>query len=143
MQAALDIGNFVDAKNAFDANDAFTDTDTITGKTIDLRPAQGAQKILSILFVVAFGTATGTFGGQNHAVKLQESDDDSTWTDISGKTANVTADEGVAKLSLRTREGERKRYVRVHITAAFTTDTDGSQKVGGCAITAGGQIPKT
>lgn len=86
-------------------------TSTATGSSVDLRGYDGA------LVLVAAGTITdGT-----HTPKVQESDDDSTWSDVAsgdllGTLAPITsnAEQRVAYIGA-------KRYIRVVVTVSGAT----------------------
>ena len=71
------------------------------------------------------GAGTGdTIDGTGIDVKVQESDDNSTYTDVSGSSTAVTDadDNKLVKISVR-RPKFKKRYARVHVTRATANST--------------------
>lgn len=89
-------------------------TSTTTGTGIDVTDYDGRVK------VVLDSTAGG---GADHTmdVKLQESDDDSTYTDISGATFTQVTNAAVALEDIHLNIGETKQYVRAVATLAGTS----------------------
>lgn len=88
-------------------------TTTVNGTGIDISRSD------SVTFVVMFGAISGT--SPTYDFKVQESDDNSTWTDIAGAahtTKNASAASSVLPgLTVRT----AKRYVRSVETIGGTT----------------------
>ncbi len=81
-------------------------TTNVNGSTVDL------QGFDSVSFIVCFGTLTG---GAVSGLKLQESDDGSTWADLAG-TALAIADTDDNKSLRADLVQPRKRYARVVVT---------------------------
>ena len=87
--------------------------DTNNGSTVDLVNADG--RCFAIQHIGAVGGTSPSLTG-----KIQESDDDSTWTDVSGATFTaVTASNSLQVVSF----DRAKRYVRHHRTASGTSPT--------------------
>lgn len=99
---------------------AGSQTASSNGKSID---ALGAE---SVAFIYQFGTTTtGTSG--TVTFKLQESDDDSSFSDITGATTSaLTTDSGgqnAKRLCIPIAMAGRKRYIRAVLTVAGTVAT--------------------
>lgn len=90
------------------------------------------SKFRRALFVVDVGAVTG---GGSLTAKLQESTDDSTYTDVSGGSATaITASSKVATLEMRAGQlSSGKKYVRCRLTEG------GSQNVVCACIALGGE----
>ena len=87
-------------------------TSTQTGSSVDLQDADGAM--VSVL--------TGTINGTT-SVKVEESDDDSSWSDVAasdlnGSLSDLSSNEQQVVDYLGT-----KRYIRVSSTAAGTSES--------------------
>ena len=81
---------------------------TVNTSSVDCKDADAA------LFAISVGTLTGTVD-----VKLQESDDDATFTDISGAAfAQFTSSRHEGTFIGGLNLGERKRYIRANIVIA-------------------------
>lgn len=89
---------------------------TQNGPSLDTRAGAATYREALLLFNGQFGaSATAT-------LTVQESDDDSTWTDVSGATFALTtanADEKVLCANVKTQG--RKRYLRARITSPVNT----------------------
>lgn len=93
-------------------------TATVNGTGVDLQGFNGA------IFVVDIGTATGT--SPNATVKLQESSDNTTFTDVAA--ADLLGGGQLAAITTTTDDATyrrgyigNKRYVRVAVTAVTGT----------------------
>jgi hypothetical protein len=92
-----------------------TVNDTNNGSAIDMQDADGR-----CFAVQAVGSVTGT--GPSLAGKIQESADNSTWTDVSGATFTaVTASNNLQTIAF----DRTKRYLRHSRTVAGTSPTFG------------------
>ena len=88
-----------------------TVNDTNNGSAIDMLEADGRCFAVQVI-----GTVGGT--GPSLAGKVQESSDNSTWTDVAGATfTSVTASSNVQTIVF----DRTKRYLRHHRTVAGTT----------------------
>ena len=88
-----------------------TVNDTNNGSAIDMLEADGRCFAVQVI-----GTVGGT--GPSLAGKIQESSDNSTWTDVAGATfTSVTASSNVQTIVF----DRTKRYLRHHRTVAGTT----------------------
>src|SRR4051794_5283339 len=88
-----------------------TATSTVTGTTVDAITADGRCTALQLV-----GTVSGTT--PSLAGKIQESSDNSTWTDVSGATFTaVTVSENTQAISF----DRTKRYLRYVGTITGTT----------------------
>lgn len=106
---------------------------TQNGNTIDLLSYGFPQSC--VLFAMV-GAATGTPAAQTYDVKLQHSDDGSSWQDLDGAAlASITADNATAKRDIDL--STAKRYVRTHETMAFTAGTTPAWIIG-CIVILGG-----
>jgi hypothetical protein len=87
--------------------------DTAGGSSVDLIEADG--RCFAIQHVGAVGGTSPSLAG-----KIQESDDDSSWSDVSGAAFTaVTASNNVQVISF----DRTKRYVRHHRTVSGTSPT--------------------
>lgn len=102
------------------------------GAGVDVRPYDGrATAVLQV------GTCTGdgVYDDQTYDVKLQESDDNSTWSDISGASFTQYTDASTAtveEIAVPLRTG--KRYVRAVFTYGGTA---GGTFPSACVLTVG------
>lgn len=105
----------------------------ITGTTVDTRGFGDGMAVISV------GATSGTPDSFTVAAKLQESADDSTWSDISGATiTTVTAANKTAEIKIELgSKAASKRYVRAVVTPAFVNGT--TPKVGVSAVIVLGQ----
>lgn len=93
---------------------------SLTGLTFD----RGAGDFQSFLAGVSLGAATGSPSAVSVTAKLQESSDDSTWTDVVADGINATVT--VAVVAVNTQgffaidASRLKRYVRLVFTVALT-----------------------
>lgn len=60
-------------------------------------------------------------GNETYAFHVEESDDDSKWSDVTGATGEVTADNDTVVIRLAELNVARKRYVRVVLDVAGTS----------------------
>lgn len=88
-------------------------TASANGGGIDLQLSSGP-----IHAIICAGATDFTSGDETYVVKLQESSDNSTFTDISGASVSITAQNTTVYISTNQR---MKRYVRAVITIAGTT----------------------
>lgn len=85
--------------------------DTTNGSSVDMINADGQCFAVQVI-----GAVTGT--SPSLTGKIQESDDNSTWSDVSGATFNaVTASSNVQTIVF----DRTKRYLRHHRTVSGTT----------------------
>ncbi len=75
--------------------------------------------------VIATGAIAGTPDSVSLAVKVQESADNSTFTDVTGATATITAANTVARVKVPDMLN-RKRYLRAVVTPTFVGGTSPS-----------------
>lgn len=73
------------------------------------------------MFVVAAGAIDLTSTNETYAFKVQDSDDNSTFTDVSGLTTTISANNQIKEIPLRELNLTLRRYVRVVATLAGTT----------------------
>jgi hypothetical protein len=93
----------------------------VNGTSIDLTNYYGGVKFL---------ISAGTFGASATLdAKLQESDDDSTFTDVSGQAITQLTAAGTASLSANVRSFN-KRYIRLVATSAVAAVDYGATFVG-------------
>lgn len=84
------------------------------GSTVDTQGYHDAMAVLEV------GAVSGT--SPTLDVKLQESDDDSTWSDVSGYTfTQVTATDSSQVLRIENLNTTRSRYLRLVATIAGTS----------------------
>jgi len=122
-----DIGAFIDADQysiTIQSVDAASD---VNGASVD-RLDYG-----SCVIVALTGAATGTPSAQSHRFKVQESADDSTWSDVTDATITIAADDTSAELDLDLTA--RKRYLRVVYDASNSSFTDGTSPANDIAAT--------
>lgn len=79
---------------------------TVNGATLDMANFEGCAVILSV---------AATDGTGNGSLKVQESDDGSTWSDLAGTAITVTTTAGQVYIS--DLKNVLKRYIRVVFTA--------------------------
>jgi len=98
---------------------------TKNGDTVD---CQGTSNDSVVQAAVSNGAATGSPSSYTLDWKIQESDDDSTWSDcVQNRATQVTADESPQLIQAR----RSARYVRVVATVAFTGGTSPTLDLGG------------
>lgn len=73
---------------------------------------------------VSIGEVGGAPDAKSITVKLQESDDDTNWEDVSGAEIVLGVDKTVGQIAFQ--PPKRKRYVKVVATVAFTDGTSPS-----------------
>ena len=71
--------------------------------------------------VIVAGDIDLTTGDETYSFKVQDSEDNSTFADVSGATATVTADNQVKNIAINGLGTSINRYVRVVLTTAGTT----------------------
>jgi len=71
--------------------------------------------------VINAGTIDLASGNETYTFSIEESDDNSTFTAVSGLTNTVTANDQVKEIRLSDLNVTRKRYLRVVLTTAGTT----------------------
>jgi len=99
---------------------------TINGPGIDRRGYEGA------VFCLEVG-AKGDQTGHTVDCKIQESDDNSSWSDVSGATfTQITTENTHGELNLNLQG--RKRYVRMVVTITITGGSSPSIAVGGTVV---------
>jgi len=116
MSQALqrNIGSHVKVLNAVPPQDAAAGA--INGTGIDRTPYESAVLHLAVK------DASGTPSAQSVPAKVQHSDDDSTYVDVTGATiAALTTDN--AQASLKINLAGYKKFVRAVVTPAFTGGT--------------------
>lgn len=92
----------------------------------------------SLVLFAQVGDATGSPSAFTATVKLQESDDDSTFTDISGATFVLDADGESGQYNLDL--AEYGRYIRAVATPAFTAGTSPTVPVQATIILGGAEV---
>lgn len=112
-------------------------TASSNGKSID---ALGAA---SVAFIYQFGTTTtGTSG--TVTFKLQESDDDSSFSDITGATTSaLTTDSGgqsAKRICISASMIGRKRYIRAVLTVAGTVSTGATGPLNNAGVLLAGSL---
>ena len=122
MGIIIDLNNELTAINLM----AGTFTSSGNGSGVDLRGYQGKLKVT---------LNSGAGGGADHTldVKLQESDDNSTWSDISGAAFTQVTNAGPSLQSMSVDPRATKRYIRAVRTIGGTSPSFGF------AVTAVGQ----
>lgn len=115
---ANNIGAFIKGKRALSPQAVST---PVNGVALD-RTGYGSCKVIA-----TSGANTGAPTAIAHAVKLQESDDGSTWTDVSGATGNLTAAD--SELEFNVNLQPTKKNVRAVVTPAFTGGTTPTTQV--------------
>lgn len=114
MLISTDIGAHVAAK--LGTAPAAASAGTRTSAAID------RQGFNSCVLVAVSGAVSGSPTAQTLDAKLQESDDQSTWSDVpGGAIAQITAANSIAEKDVNLRG--RKRYIRVSETVGFTGGT--------------------
>lgn len=93
-----------------------TRTATVTGTGVDLAP-YAATGDINIKIVADVGTVTGTTPTLD--IKIQDSDDNSSFSDITGATFTQITATGAGAVEIHTRTA--KRYIRAVGTIAGTT----------------------
>lgn len=90
----------------------------------------------SAMFIVENGAATGTPDSYTVAAKVQESDaSGSGYTDVTGATiTTIAADNKSAQIQVDGLGTDRKRYLKLIITAAFVNGTSPKALVSGVAL---------
>jgi hypothetical protein len=73
------------------------------------------------MMVVSAGDIDLASADETYVVKVQESDDNSSFADVSGLTGTITADNGVAVVRVRELNVARKRYLRAALDVGGTT----------------------
>lgn len=79
------------------------------------------QGFVDGMMVVSAGDIDTTSGDETYVVNLQESDDNSTFTTVSGFSVTITADNTVGLLRIPELNVTRKRYLRAALTVGGTT----------------------
>lgn len=82
------------------------------------------QGYWSAVVTATLGTASGSPSAQTARFKVQESSDNSTWSDIDGATVDITADDTAGEIDLNLQGTER--YIRVVFDASNSSFTGGS-----------------
>ena len=112
-----DVGATVVTKGSIGIQNVDAGTD-VTGAAVNVVGKE------SLVAVCQIGAATGTPSAQTHRFKLQDSPDGSVWTDIAGKTLDLTADDAVGEIDLDCQTCDRD--VRVFYDEANSSFTAGS-----------------
>lgn len=102
----------------------------VNGAAADRIPGEG-QQADSALMVVSIGATTGTPTSFTVTNKIQESDDNSTWTDVAWTDILPRGDSAPSAMSVVSTEQvvrlaglrHRERYLRVVSTVAFSGGT--------------------
>ena len=90
----------------------------VNGSGVDTKGYNSGMAIIEV------GAASGSPTAQTVDAKIQESDDNATWTDVSGATiTQITADNKSAQIRVEGLGTNRKRYLRVVTTVGFTGGT--------------------
>ena len=103
-----DLKNNLDALNSIDPDDH---TATINGLSIDLQGFQGSAVVFSV----------GTVTDGVHTPKVEESDDNSNWNDVSSVDQEGTLSDLVSGTNQRVGYKGAKRYLRAVLTVSGVT----------------------
>ena len=91
---------------------------TVNGVTVDTKGYHSASAVLET------GAATGSPTSYTLDVKVQESADNSTWSDVTGLTfTQITADDQSQTIAIANIGTARSRYLRLVSVAAFVGGT--------------------
>lgn len=91
-------------------------TDDADGDAVDTQGYRDGMLVISV------GDLDTGDGNETYAFHIEESDDGSTgWTDVSGATATVTADNEVAVVRVAELNVARKRYLRAVLDVGGTS----------------------
>jgi len=112
MSATMrDIGSFIKTVMSVKPQNQ-TGSANVSGTAVD-RTGQYSMRLHAMC-----GAASGSPTAQSHTVKIQESSDNSTFTDVSG--ASVTLDADDESLTLDIDLSGYKQYVRAVLVTSFT-----------------------
>jgi hypothetical protein len=103
-----ELKNNLDALNSIDPDDH---TATINGLSIDLQGFQGSAVVFSV----------GTVTDGVHTPKVEESDDNSNWNDVSSVDQEGTLSDLVSGTNQRVGYKGAKRYLRAVLTVSGVT----------------------
>jgi hypothetical protein len=103
-----DIKNQLDAINSIDPDDYTAD---VNGMGIDLQGFEGSAVVLSV----------GTVSDGTHTPKIQESDDNSTWNDVTTMDQEGTLSDLISDTNQRVGYKGMKRYLRAVMTVSGAT----------------------
>lgn len=99
------VASLVPATRTADANGTGVDT-------------QGYE---NAMLVVSAGDIDTTTGDETYVIELEESDDNLTWSDVSGHDVTITADNEVDQVRISGLNVARKRYLRAVLNVSGTT----------------------
>lgn len=105
-----------------------------TGSTATTAAGIDRTDYQSCVAVVHIGAATGSPSSFSAAFKLQESDDDSTWTDVEDSDVTITA-AGLTEVDVNL--AAAKKYLRASLATTITGGTTPTLP-SSCAIVFGG-----
>lgn len=114
------IGAYIKGKRALSPQ-AVSGSSAVNGATLD-RTGYGSCKVIA-----TSGANTGTPTSINHDVKVQESDDGSTWADVTGASGKLAAADSELEISVDLQM--RKKNIRAVVTPAFTGGTSPTTQV--------------
>lgn len=103
-----DIKNNFDLVNSIDPDDYMADEN---GVGVDIREFDGSAVVFSV----------GTVTDGTHTPKIQESDDNSTWTDVDTKDQEGSFVDLVSNTNQRVGYKGNKRYLRAMLTVSGAT----------------------
>lgn len=106
-----DLKNHIDAVNSIDPDDY---TATVNGLGIDLQGFEGSAVVFSV----------GTVTDGTHTPKLEESDDNSSWSDVAQADQEGTLSDLVSDTNQRVGYKGAKRYLRAVLTVSGATAGD-------------------
>ena len=123
-----DIGAYIKAVAGIGPQNA-ADGATVNGSGVD------RQGLRSCVVAAHVGAVTGAPTATSIQFKLQKSDDNSTFTDVSGASTTITAADSSAELDLDI--SGLKRYVRVVAAVSFTGGTSPTADIAATLILGG------
>ena len=123
-----DLGGAITSKFSV-APQADDGSSAINGTGVDRRNYRYATAI------VMTGATTGSPTSFTTTGKLQESSDDSTYTDISGATVSLTAANKLGEINVAL--SDKARYIRLVISTDFTGGSSPTVQVAGAIILGG------
>lgn len=98
---------------------ARADNATATSAVLNLQAAN--SQFGEAMACLQTGAATGSPTAQSVTLKLQESDDNSTWTDVTGKSVESTADSELETFTWK--PGDYAQYQKLHLEVQLTDGT--------------------
>lgn len=109
---------------------ARADNATATSDALDQLAA--SSQFGEAMAILHTGAASGTPDTQSVTLKLQESDDNSTWSDVTGKSVESTADSEVKTFTWK--PGDYARYQQLHLEVQLTGGTTPAMPCSGIVL---------